>query len=86
MPDCEDVEFDWVDDNKILGRSWLDLEEPLIEFHVILPHFPRLFDMIFLHEMSHFRLGPRVECHVGSRAWRRETMRLASLGAMKEFF
>lgn len=82
----EEIEIEWMQDRSCLGLSVLDLDEPTIHLHENLRHFPRLFDVILLHEMSHHSLPKNTECHSGSRAWAREAMRLGRLGAMREFF
>lgn len=86
LPSADDIEIEWMQDRSCLGLSVLDPEEPTIHLHENLRHYPRLFDVILLHEMSHHSLPKHTECHAGSRAWAREAVRLGKLGAMREFF
>ena len=85
LPESEDVDFEWMTDRQVLGRTILTEDQPTVQLHEILRSFPRLFDVILLHEMSHIR-RPKAECHHGSKAWREEAQRLGALGAMEEFF
>jgi len=93
-PPANEVTFGWLPENSN-ARAQTDFDEDgtphLIRFDS--KHTERtVIRELLLHELTHVRLGPDPACggynhagrnHPGSRAWRRETVRLAVSGAIR---
>ena len=87
MPSVDEVDFEWIEHPTNLGLTiFLDrsvqTREVLIQLHPVMRGFPRLLWMILLHEMSHVA-NPKAD---HGPWWKREAVRLGTLGAMREFF
>lgn len=83
-PSCE-IEWEWMDDTGDLGATLPPFDSDdvfTIRLNRILRHIPRLLWLTLLHEMCHVA-NPRAN----HGPWfKRQADRLASLGAMREFF
>lgn len=87
-PPAKELRWTWLPENHhLLGETVFDADDDVydLSLNVGLLNWPSVLRTIILHEMTHMRLGPNVNCHGmatrKSKKWSQESARLASLGA-----
>ena len=95
-PVAADLQWGWLPDNSdaVAETLFEDGEPALIRLNEKLCRWRSITRETLLHELTHIRLGPRYSCGgyshawTGSRVtssmrWHRETVRLATAGALR---
>jgi hypothetical protein len=83
------LRWSWLSEaSTLLAATCFDADDDpeSMELNLVLRKLPTLMRVTLLHELTHIRLGPDVPCPSLTKkrvpdAWKRETVRLASLGA-----